>query len=118
MSAVQTSPFGVSSSSRMPAANMPPSAKKIVIEIRYSIAMRLWSFVSSHDAMPVRRVEIAVRSLSAVVLRPACRSARLVHSRWPSAVSSPARRRRLQRLDVRDELQQLLFAHHGPGTPA
>ncbi len=52
MSDDQRSPFGVSSSSRMPAAKRPPIAKKIVIEIRYSIAMRLWSFVRSHDAMP------------------------------------------------------------------
>ncbi len=46
------SPFGVSSSSRMPAANSPPSMKKIVIEIRYSIAMRLWSLVRSQDFRP------------------------------------------------------------------
>ena len=36
----------------MPAANMPPTAKNTVIDIRYSIAMRLWSFVRSHDATP------------------------------------------------------------------
>jgi hypothetical protein len=36
----------------MPSANRPPIAKKIVIEIRYSIAMRLWSLVRSHEAMP------------------------------------------------------------------
>ncbi len=52
VSGVHRSPRGVSSSRRMPAANMPPTAKKIVIEIRYSIAMRLWSLVRSHAATP------------------------------------------------------------------
>jgi hypothetical protein len=46
------SPAGVISSRRMPSAKRPPIAKKIVIEIRYSMAMRLWSLVRSHDARP------------------------------------------------------------------
>ncbi len=52
VSGVHRSPRGVRSSSRMPVAKSPPTAKKIVIEIRYSIAMRLWSVVRSHDATP------------------------------------------------------------------
>ena len=52
MSSENRSPFGVSSSSRTPAAKRPPIAKKIVIEMRYSIAIRLWSSVRSHAASP------------------------------------------------------------------
>ena len=52
MSGDTRSPRGVSSSSRTPAAKRPPIAKKIVIEIRYSIAIRLWSLVRSHEARP------------------------------------------------------------------
>ncbi len=47
-----TSPAGVSSSRRIIIAKKPPSAKKAVIDARYKSAMRLWSFVNSHDAAP------------------------------------------------------------------
>ena len=43
---------GVNSSSRMSPANAPPMKKKNVIEMRYSIAMRLWSPVSSQLSKP------------------------------------------------------------------
>ena len=43
---------GVSSSRRIRPANAPPIKKKNVIEIRYSIAMRLWSPVSSQLSRP------------------------------------------------------------------
>ena len=43
---------GVSNSSRMRPANAPPIKKKNVIEIRYSIAMRLWSPVNSQLSSP------------------------------------------------------------------
>ena len=39
-------------------ANNPPSAKKIVIEMRYSIAIRLWSLREEPRREPVRRVEV------------------------------------------------------------
>ena len=52
VSAVITSPAGVSSSSRIMNANRPPRTKKNVIDPRYSSAMRLWSLVNNHDARP------------------------------------------------------------------
>ena len=33
-------------------AKKPPIQNMTVIEMRYSIAIRLWSVVSSHDLMP------------------------------------------------------------------
>ena len=58
---------GVKSSNRMRPANAPPMKKKNVIENRYSIAMRLWSPVSSQLSRPcsllmkLRRGRVAVR---------------------------------------------------------
>ena len=52
MSADIRSPAGVSNSRRISMANEPPIQKKKVIEIRNSMAMRLWSVVSSHDLIP------------------------------------------------------------------
>ena len=46
------SPAGVSSSSRISMAKNPPTKNIPVIEIRYRIAIRLWSFVNSHDFRP------------------------------------------------------------------
>ncbi len=43
------SPAGVNSSSRISMAKNPPTKNIAVIEIRYRIAIRLWSLVSSHD---------------------------------------------------------------------
>src|SRR5688572_11198591 len=43
------SPAGVISSSLINTANAPPTKKKNEIEIRYRIAMRLWSTVKSQD---------------------------------------------------------------------
>ena len=54
------SPCGVSSSSGCRRRTSRPIAKKIVIEIRYRIAMRLWSLREQPRLQPVRRVEIAV----------------------------------------------------------
>ena len=51
-SAERKSPLGVNSSTRTPAAKIAPSANMIVIEMRYSIAMRLWSLVRSQAARP------------------------------------------------------------------
>ena len=42
-------PRGVTSSARISPAAMLPTKKKIETEMRYRIAMRLWSPVSSHD---------------------------------------------------------------------
>ena len=49
MSALTKSPCGVASSKRMPTANRPPMKNITEIDIKYMIAIRLWSFVSSHD---------------------------------------------------------------------
>ncbi len=49
VSAWTRSPCGVSSSSRRRPASTPPSPKKRVMEIRYRMAIRLWSVVKSHD---------------------------------------------------------------------
>jgi hypothetical protein len=49
VSAVTKSPYGVASSMRMPTANRPPMKNMIEIDIRYMMAIRLWSFVSSQD---------------------------------------------------------------------
>ena len=43
---------GWMSSMRRSTAASPPTAKKNVIEIRYRIAIRLWSVVRSHDLTP------------------------------------------------------------------
>ena len=43
---------GVSNSNRIKPANAPPIKKKTVIEIRYSIAIRLWSPVNSQLIRP------------------------------------------------------------------
>jgi hypothetical protein len=44
--------MGVSNSSRIRPAKAPPRKKKKVIEIRYRIAIRLWSPVSSQLFRP------------------------------------------------------------------
>ena len=49
VSASTRSPRGVSNSSRISIANTPPRKKNSVMPIRYRMAMRLWSLVSSHE---------------------------------------------------------------------
>ena len=52
VSAATRSGCGVSSSRRIRPAKAPPMKKKNVIEIRYRIAIRLWSPVSSQLNKP------------------------------------------------------------------
>ncbi len=52
VSGPKSQPCGVSNCSRISSANNPPSAKKKVIEMSHSSAMRLWSVVRSHERMP------------------------------------------------------------------
>ena len=52
VSAATRSPAGVSNSSRMSDAAVPPIMKKKLVANRYSRAIRLWSCVRSHDPIP------------------------------------------------------------------
>jgi hypothetical protein len=91
----------------MPAANMPPTAKKIVIEIRYRIAMRLCPW--SGATRPGRR---ARRDSCDSLAEDGC------HKKTRYYLYASAGAAGFSVLILGDQLHQVLFADHSPGTPA